>query len=148
MWKNYRSNLKFGAAALVAAIPGGMLLFFLQEICGFRESWTWYVSGFLFYTVLVFGNAYIEDESILFSQQDRRSKLKLIAVHCICLILLFALIQFALYIRPFLPSWILSGGTKRTSWLELLFFASLMIVFFVEENWLAIKGKKPASRKG
>jgi hypothetical protein len=44
----YQNRLKFGAAALVAAIPGGALLFFLQGICGFSDSWTWYVSGFLF----------------------------------------------------------------------------------------------------
>jgi uncharacterized membrane protein len=144
----YVSRLKFAGAALVAAIPGAGLLFLLQEICGFGGSWTWYVSGFLFYSVLVFANAYIEDDSILFSMQDHRSKLRLLGVHCICLALLFAMIQFASYIQPFLPHSILSGRTKRSSWLEFLFVAALMAVFFVEENWLAVKGKKPSHKRG
>ena len=120
---------------------GGALLFFLQEICGFSGPWTWYFSGFVFYTVLVFANAYIEDDSILFSSQDHRSKLRLLGVHCNCLALLFVLIQFALYIQPYLPHSLVSGKTRTKSWTELLFVASLMAVFFVEENWLAVKGK-------
>ncbi|MGD0630394.1 MAG: hypothetical protein ABR987_13645 [Terracidiphilus sp.] len=143
----YRSRLKFGAAALIAAIPGCGLLFLLQRIGGFTGSWTWYVSGFLFYTVLVFGNAYIEDESILFSSGDHRSKLKLIAVHCFCVGILFALIQGALYIRPFLPPSLLAAGTRRVSWMKLLFCALLMAVFFVEENWLAVKGTASHAKK-
>jgi len=142
----YQDKLKFGAAVLVAAIPGGALLFLLQGICGFNELWTWYVSGLVFYTVLVFGNAYFEDDSILFSPEDHRSKLRLVAVHCICLLLLFALIQLGLYIQPLFSPSILSGSSKRKSWLEFLFFALLMAVFFAEENWLAAGRKKPGHK--
>lgn len=143
----YRSRLLFGAAALVAVIPSGALLILLQEIWGLSGSWTWYVSGFLFYTILVFINAYFEDDSILFSSEDNRSKLTLLAGHCICLLVLFALIQFGIYIQRFLPHSILSGRTKRGSWAEFLFVAALMSVFFVEENWLAVREKKTGHRK-
>jgi hypothetical protein len=143
----YRNRLQFAAAALAAAIPGAALLFLLQGLCGFSGSWTWYVAGLLFYSVFVFGNAYFEDKSILFSSQDHRSKLRLLIVHCICMALLLALLQFALYIQPYLPASLLSRGSKARSWLEFLLIALLMAVFFVEENWLAVGRKRPG-RKG
>jgi hypothetical protein len=142
----YQGRLKFAAAVLLAAIPGWALLFLLQDICGFNGSWTWYLPGLLFYTILVFGNAYIEDNSILFSAQDHRSKLRLLAVHCVCLATLFFLIQIALYLKPMLPASLFPRGNRRTSWLELLFLGLLMTVFFIEENWLALKGQKPRKR--
>jgi hypothetical protein len=45
-------------AALVAAIPSGALLLFLQYAFGSGENWTWYVADFVFYTVFVILNAY------------------------------------------------------------------------------------------
>jgi hypothetical protein len=148
MRTHYRSSLKFGAAALVAAIPSSALLWFLQDVCGFQgATWTWYVSGFVFYTALVFGNAYVEDDSILFSSKDRRSKLRILAVHCVCLLVLFAFIQIAVTIRPYLAPSLLFGRAKRTAWLELLFVALLMTVFFIEENWLSVKGNEPRRKR-
>ena len=133
----YRGRLQFAAAALVAAIPGVAMLFLLQGPCGFSGPWTWYVAGFLFYSIFVFGNAYIEDESILFSSQDHRSKFRLLIVHCTCMALLFALIQFALLVQHYPPASLLSRRSGARSWLEFLLIALLLTVFFIEENWLA-----------
>jgi hypothetical protein len=38
------------------------------------------------------------------------------------------------------------GRTKRSSWFEFLFVAALMAVFFVEEDWLVVRGKKTGSK--
>jgi uncharacterized membrane protein YecN with MAPEG domain len=81
-WNHYQQGkLKFAAAGLAAAIPSGVVFFLLYEVLGMREFWIWYISGFLFYTIFVFGYAYIDDDSTLFSDKDSRSKNKLIGVH-------------------------------------------------------------------
>ena len=74
-WNSYqKGKLKFAAAGAVAAIPSCALLFLLYQVFGQIQSWMWYVSGFLFYTIFVFGYAYVDDNSTLFSEEVHARK--------------------------------------------------------------------------
>ena len=138
-----RGKLKFAAAGLAAAIPSGAVLFILYGVLGLRQAWVWYISGLLFYTIFVFGYAYIDDNSTLFSEEDSRSMGKVVIVHLTYLFALFIVIQTAEYFRPHLPPSMLSESRKGSSWFEIILFAAVAIVFFAEENWLAAENEKP-----
>lgn len=145
-WNPYqRGKLKFGAAGLAAAIPSGAALYLLYEVFGLREPWIWYVCGSLFYTLFVFGYAYIDESSTLFSEKDSRSKSKLVAVHLSYLLALFLVVQTAEYLKPHLPPSMLAESRKGSSWFEIMVFAAVAIVFFVEESWLKAEEKEAGS---
>jgi uncharacterized membrane protein len=145
-WNHYQQGkLKFAAAGLAAAIPSGVVFFLLYEVLGMREFWIWYTSGFLFYTIFVFGYAYIDDDATLFSDKDSRSKSKLIGVHLSYLCALFLVVQTAEYLKPHLPASMLSESRKGSSWFEVIVFVAMAIVFFVEEDWLKAEEQKPDS---
>jgi len=145
-WNPYqRGKLKFAAAGLVAAIPSGAVLFLLYQAFGQLQSWMWYVSGFLFYTIFVFGYAYIGDNSTLFSEKDSRSKGKLALVHLNYLSVLLLVALTAGYAKPLLPASMVTGSGKEPSWFEVFVFVAVAVIFFVEESWLSAKGKQVKS---
>jgi|HubBroStandDraft_5_1064220.scaffolds.fasta_scaffold09057_2 uncharacterized membrane protein len=145
-WNPYqRGKLKFAAAGLVAAIPGSALLFLLYQVFGQIQSWMWYVSGFLFYTIFVFGYAYIDDNSTLFSEKDSRSKSKLTVVHLNYLAVLLFVAVTASYVKPLLPASMVTASRKDPSWFEVIVFAAVAVIFFVEESWLSAKGQQAKS---
>jgi hypothetical protein len=145
-WNSYQEGrLKFGAAALAAATPSGAMLYLLYELLGLRDAWIWYLSGALFYTLLVFGYAYIDDNSTLFSDKDSRSKSKLAIVHLGYLVFLYFIAQAAEYFHPRLPLSMFSEGRKGSSWFEIVVFAAVGGVFFVEESWLKAEEKEARS---
>jgi uncharacterized membrane protein len=145
-WNPYqRGKLKFAAAGLVAAIPSGAVLFLLYRAFGPIQSWMWYVSGLLFYTIFVFGYAYIDDNSTLFSEKDSRSKGKLAFVHLNYLLVLLLVALTAGYVKPLLPASMVTESGKEPSWFEVIVFAAVAVVFFVEESWLSAKGKQAES---
>jgi hypothetical protein len=139
--RNYRSKLKFGAALLAGGLPSGALLGLLYEVFGILEPWMWYLCGCVFYTVTVFTDAYIDDDSTLFSESDHRSKIKLLTVHLGYVCVLFLLIQLALYLRPHLPQPMPLRGKSGISWGEFALIAAIFLVYFVEEDWLIGKKK-------
>jgi hypothetical protein len=143
-----KGKLKFAAAGLVAAAPSGAVLFLLYKVFGPIQSWMWYVSGFLFYSIFVFGYAYIDHNSTLFSEHDFRSKSKLAVVHLSYLLVLLVFAQTAGYVKPHLPASMVAEGPKGGSWFEAIVFAVLGVVFFVEVDWLAAKGKRVDSGGG
>jgi hypothetical protein len=141
--KSYRwRRFKFAAAGLVAAIPGGGLYIYLHEQLGLSQPWVSYLSGFLFYTIFVFGYAYIDDQSTLFTKDDSRSKTRLFVVHLNYLIALILIVEAANFLRPYLPASVLTQGVDHWSWFEFLRFALLGVLFFVEESWLASKSPR------
>jgi hypothetical protein len=92
---------------------------------------------------LLFGSAYIDDISTLFSEEDSRSKGKVVIVHLTYLVALFIVIQTSEYFKPHLPPSMLSESRKGSSWFEIILFAAVAIVFFAEENWLAAEEESP-----
>jgi hypothetical protein len=105
----------------------------------------WYVSGFLFYTIFVFGYAYIYDNSTLFSEKDSRSKGKLAAVRLNYLSDLLLVALSAGYVKPLLPASMVTESGKDPSSFEVIVFAAVAVIFFVEEIWFSAKGKEVKS---
>jgi hypothetical protein len=134
-----RREFKFTAAGFAAAIPCGALFLYLHFELGLSQPWVSYLSGFLFYSIFVFGYAWIDDRSTLFSQTDSRSKTRLFVVHLNYLVGLLLVIQAANFLEPYLPASILARRVNGWSWFEFIRFTVLGVVFFVEESWLAAK---------
>jgi hypothetical protein len=139
----HRADLKFTLCGLAAGIPSGILWVVLHETWGIQDAWVSYLSGFLFYTLFVFGYAFIDDKSTLFRSGNVRSLTKIFIVHLNYLALLFVIIQVAGFIKPYLPDSMLAEG-RIGSWYGFLLFLILGVIFFVEESWLAAKPKKVA----
>lgn len=142
LWNRYeKGKLKFAAAMFVAAIPSAVVLLLLYSAVGSREPWIWYFAGYLFYTILVFGYAYVDDNSTLFSKTDFRTKSRLAFVHLSYLLSLLLVVQIAEFTKPYLPPSAVFENREGMSWFQIVVFAALAIVFFVEESWLAAKKK-------
>jgi hypothetical protein len=139
----HRADLKFTASGLAAGIPCGVLWIILHEAWGIQGAWVSYLSGFLFYTLFVFGYSFIDDKSTLFRPSDKRSLTKIFVVHLNHLALLFVIIQGSGFIKPYLPDSMLAEG-RIGSWYGFLLFLILGVIFFVEESWLASKPKRVA----
>jgi hypothetical protein len=144
-WRNllgdsyYVGKMKFGAALLLAAIPSFILLLILNSGFGLEGRALWYPCGCVFYTVAVFISASLDKNSDLFSNRDDRPILKLAWVHLCFLALFLSLFQLTDFIRPHLPAAILAEDRKGGSWAALMLITAILVVFFVEENWLATR---------
>jgi len=106
----------------------------------------WYFCGCAFYTIAVFVNAYIDDDSTLLSDADTRSKGKLLAVHLGYLCVLCLVVQAAVSLRSHLSKSMLLQNGRGGSWADLLFVAALITVYFIEEDWLAAAKKRSHKR--
>jgi hypothetical protein len=141
-----RREFKFTVAGLVSAVPCGLLFLYLHEQLGLSQPWVWYLPGLLFYTIFVFGYAYIDDRSTLFSKSDSRSKAKLFVIHLNYLVALLLVALAANSLKPYLPASVVAQGVDGWSWFEFIRFAALGVVFFVEESWLAAKSASARKR--
>ena len=85
----------------------------------------------------MFVSALLDNDSTLFSADDPRTRSKLILVHSSYLCIEFLLIRIALLINPQMPLAVRWVDRRGGSWFDLILIAVVMVVFFVEKDWLA-----------
>jgi hypothetical protein len=51
----------------------------------------------------------------------------------------------ASYVKPLSPASMVTQSGKEPSWFEVIVFAAVAVIFFVEESWLSAKGERVKS---
>ncbi len=133
MSKRFKQRIVGLAAGIVTAIA-------YLPVANFH--WAIYFAVCVGYSILVFGFAWSDGHSRLFSSDHARPRSTVVQVHLAYLCAVTGWIWFAQFVKPVLPRWVVAGG--RGSWF--MVFAGLGIVALViaEQSWLSAMPKSDA----
>jgi hypothetical protein len=97
------------------------------------------------YTILVVGMAWADGKWQLYFRSGSHDISRFLQIHFGFVLAAVLILWTAIWLSPFMPEWLVSRGSDKWSWYQVLVIVLMVGIFILEQLWIEKKPRREAN---